>query len=187
MNIFTGWRDLPLTARGRLEALAVAEALATAHIGFDAAFSSALGRTRETASIILGRLGLALKNRASSSLNERDYGELTGMNKADAAARWGAEQVRLWRRSFALRPPGGESLADTAARVLPFYRSDILPLLMSGQRVLVVAHGNSLRAMIMMLDAIDTQVIERVELRTGEIRCYRLSPKGKVSASWTLS
>ncbi len=121
-NVFTGWLDLPLSPRGREEALAVADRLATAHLGFEAAFSSDLSRTRETASIILNRLALGIELRASASLRERDYGELTGLNKSDAVARWGAEHVRLWRRSFKLRPPGGESLRDTAARVVPFYQ-----------------------------------------------------------------
>lgn len=179
-NIFTGWRDLPLTERGRAEAREVASRLATAGIGFDVAFCSALGRARESADVILRELGQSAEIRASSSLNERDYGELTGLNKTDAAARWGAEQVRLWRRSFDQRPPGGESLRETAARVVSFYQDEILPLLVGGQRVLVVAHGNSLRALIMKLEGLGSKEIEGVELRTGEVRSYLIDSKGVV-------
>lgn len=179
-NIFTGWRDLPLTDRGQEEARQIGVRLATAGIGFDLAFCSALGRARQSANIILRELGQSVEMKASSSLNERDYGELTGLNKTDAAARWGTEQVRLWRRSFDQPPPGGESLRDTAARVEQFYEIEILPHLVAGQRVLVVAHGNSLRALIMRLEELDSKQIEGVELRTGEIRAYLIDTRGVV-------
>jgi 2,3-bisphosphoglycerate-dependent phosphoglycerate mutase len=184
LNVFTGWRDLPLTPRGREEALAVADKLVSAGIGFEVAFTSALGRARETASIIVNRLGQPVEIRSSASLNERNYGELTGLNKTDAAERWGAEKVRLWRRSFELRPPGGESLQDTAARAVPFYRTAILPHLLCHDRVLV--HGNSLRALIMFLDSLGPAAVERVELRTGEIRLYRVDSQGKAARASTL-
>jgi 2,3-bisphosphoglycerate-dependent phosphoglycerate mutase len=186
-NIFTGWRDLGLTERGRDEALAVGNQLAAAGMVFDSAFTSALKRSQETALIILQRLGQTVEMHASSALNERDYGELTGLNKSDAASRWGAEQVRQWRRSFAVRPPGGESLKDTAGRVLPFYRLEILPHLAHGERVLVVAHGNSLRALLMALDGLSVHDIEQVEIRTGDIRAYRCDPAGNVTKASDLT
>jgi 2,3-bisphosphoglycerate-dependent phosphoglycerate mutase len=176
-----------LTARGRDEALAVGNQLAAAGMVFDSAFTSALKRARETALIILQRLGQTVETHASSALNERDYGELTGLNKSDAASRWGAEQVRQWRRSFAMRPPGGESLKDTVERVLPFYRLEILPHLAHGERVLVVAHGNSLRALVMALDGLSSHDIEQVEIRTGDIRAYRCDRAGNVAKALDLT
>jgi 2,3-bisphosphoglycerate-dependent phosphoglycerate mutase len=185
-NIFTGWRDLELSAHGREEALAVGDRLAAAGTVFDAGFSSALKRARETASIILQRLAQTIEVRASSALNERDYGELTGLSKSEAATRWGVEKIQLWRRSFDLGPPGGESLKDTANRVLPYYRAEILPHVLRGECVLVVAHGNSLRALVMTLDGLDSREIEGVEIRTGEIRIYQIDSATAVAKTRTL-
>jgi 2,3-bisphosphoglycerate-dependent phosphoglycerate mutase len=171
-NIFTGWRDLDLTSRGREEALYVGTQLQSSGIVFGAAFSSVLRRARSTAVLILEQLGQALEVCASSALNERNYGELTGIDKAYAVSRWGTEQIQSWRRSFESRPPGGESLKDTAQRVLPFYRTQILPHLVRGESCLVVAHGNSLRALVMEIEHLSPEEIEKVEIRTAEIRIY---------------
>ncbi|HTV79802.1 MAG TPA: 2,3-bisphosphoglycerate-dependent phosphoglycerate mutase [Steroidobacteraceae bacterium] len=171
-NIFTGWRDLDLTARGKGEAWAVGTRLAATGIVFGAAFTSALKRARDSASIILERLGQDVKIYSSAALNERNYGELTGLDKAEAATRFGAEQVRLWRRSFERRPPGGESLKDTVDRVVPFYCAQILPHLGAGESTLIVAHGNSLRALVMNIEHLSPSKIEKLEFRTGEIRIY---------------
>jgi 2,3-bisphosphoglycerate-dependent phosphoglycerate mutase len=148
MNEFTGRRDIGLTDRGIEEAHAVARSLEMEGLGFRTAFSSALDRAKRTPSIILADLGqTGIPIISDSALNERDYGELTGMNKDEARARWGEAQVRKWRRSYEFGPPGGESLKGTAARVLPFYIRRILPEVMRAEPVLVVAHGNSLRAL----------------------------------------
>ncbi len=186
LNIFTGWLDLPLTEQGQSEARALAERLAKAKICFEAAFSSRLQRARQTASIILDSLGQDIGIESASALNERNYGDLTGLNKATAVDRWGAEQVRLWRRSFELRPPHGESLRDTTLRVAPFYNNHILPLLLIGKHTLVVAHGNSLRALIMIIESLSAVAIETVELRTGEVRIYEFDRAGAINKHGTL-
>jgi 2,3-bisphosphoglycerate-dependent phosphoglycerate mutase len=186
LNIFTGWRDLPLTDRGRHEAEVLGDRLASAGLRFEAAFSSCLSRARESAAIILERLGQKDIVQSTAAFNERNYGDLTGLNKDEAAQLWGAEQVWLWRRSFELRPPGGESLRETANRVLPFYEHDIRPLLTRGQHVLVVAHGNSLRALIMKLQVVSPAEIETIELRTGEIRLYEVDRDDDVRTRGTL-
>ncbi len=172
-NVFTGWRDLPLTGRGRQEARAVAQALEAEKIALDAVFCSRLRRTVETAEIVVATLGKPIPVFSEEALNERDYGDLTGMDKDEAALRFGAGQVREWRRSYDTRPPGGESLADTRARVVACYRDAILPRLERGENVLVVAHGNSLRALVMELEGLTPAQIERYELKTGEIVAYR--------------
>ncbi|MEX0752542.1 MAG: 2,3-bisphosphoglycerate-dependent phosphoglycerate mutase, partial [Xanthobacteraceae bacterium] len=152
-NLFTGWRDVDLTDQGIAEAQEAGRKLAARNIRFDVAFTSALKRAQRTLDIMLAEMGQtnvpAFKDQA---LNERDYGDLSGLNKDDARAKWGEEQVHIWRRSYDVAPPGGESLRDTAARVLPYYIQEIQPRVLRGERVLVVAHGNSLRALIMVLD-----------------------------------
>ena len=152
-NLFTGWKDPGLTQQGIAEAGAAGEELRQHGYRFDVAFTSDLKRAQHTLDIMLDKLGQTdlpiIKDKA---LNERDYGELTGLNKDDARKRWGEEQVHIWRRSFDIAPPGGESLKDTAARVLPYFEKEILPRVLKGERVLVSAHGNSLRALIMALD-----------------------------------
>jgi 2,3-bisphosphoglycerate-dependent phosphoglycerate mutase len=120
------------------------------------------------------------------ALNERDYGELTGLNKDDARKRWGEEQVHIWRRSFDIAPPGGESLKDTAARVLPYFEKEILPRVLKGERVLVSAHGNSLRALIMALEHLGGEEIVRRELETGVPIVYQLKAYGSVQSKETL-
>jgi 2,3-bisphosphoglycerate-dependent phosphoglycerate mutase len=174
-NLFTGWKDPDLTPQGIAEAKAGAARLKARGVAFDVAFTSALVRAQHTCRLILEGIGQpGLQTFQDEALNERDYGDLSGLNKDDARARWGAEQVHVWRRSYEIAPPGGESLKDTVARVLPYYMQAILPRVMSGQRVLVAAHGNSLRALIMVLDGMTPQTIPTLELATGEPIYYRL-------------
>ena len=146
-NRFTGWRDCALPPpQGEAEAGGLARQLQAANLDVHYVFSSTLQRTVRSAKIIVADLGGGADLRSVEALNERDYGELTGLDKAQAVARWGADQVREWRRSYALAPPGGESLRDTVARVVPYYLREILPVVLGGANVLVVAYGNSLRA-----------------------------------------
>jgi 2,3-bisphosphoglycerate-dependent phosphoglycerate mutase len=181
-NLFTGWRDVDLSEQGIAEARSAGRKLKQLGFHFDIAFTSALIRAQHTLDIILEELGEpdipVLKDQA---LNERDYGDLVGLNKDDARQRWGAEQVHIWRRSYTTAPPGGESLRDTAARVLPYYLQEILPRVLRGQRVLVSAHGNSLRALIMVLDRHTTKSITELNLATGVPIIYRLNPDSTVA------
>jgi 2,3-bisphosphoglycerate-dependent phosphoglycerate mutase len=171
-NRFTGWRDCPLTIQGEDEARRLARRLQAANIDVQHVFSSTLQRTVRSAQIIIADLGGGADLRSAQALNERDYGELTGLDKAQAVARWGADQVREWRRSYALAPPGGESLRDTVARVVPYYLREILPVVLGGANVLVVAHGNSLRALVSALDGLTPPQVEALEIATGELRAY---------------
>jgi 2,3-bisphosphoglycerate-dependent phosphoglycerate mutase len=186
-NLFTGWKDPGLTEQGIAEAKAAGEKLKQGGYRFDVAFTSDLKRAQDTLDIMLDKLGqtdlLVIKNKA---LNERDYGELTGLNKDDARQRWGEEQVHIWRRSFDIAPPGGESLKDTAARVLPYFKKEILPRVLKGERALVSAHGNSLRALIMALENLSGEEIVRRELETGVPIVYQLKADGSVQSKETL-
>ncbi len=182
LNLFTGWRDVDLTEKGVLEAERAGDILKREELGFDIAFTSGLKRAQRTLDIILSRLGQQhieiVKDRA---LNERDYGDLTGLNKDEARQRWGDEQVLAWRRSYDVAPPGGESLKDTAQRVLPYFESMILPRMKAGRNVIVVAHGNSLRALIMHLEGLSPAQILEVNLATGAPLIYRLNADGGVA------
>ncbi len=174
-NIFTGWRDLPLTRQGEEEAWSAGVRLVKMGIVFDVAFTSMLSRASASCSLMIE----AMKQEEvpvvqDAALNERDYGDLTGLNKDGTRARWGAEQVHVWRRSYAMAPPNGESLRDTVARVLPYYIGHVLPAVMRSKAVLVVAHGNSLRALVLALEAMTPETIPLVELATGELRFYFL-------------
>lgn len=174
-NLFTGWKDPDLTPQGVSEAKAAGARLKARGIGFDVAFTSDLTRAQHTLSLILDEIGQKdLQTFRNQALNERDYGDLSGLNKDEARQRWGEEQVHIWRRSYDIAPPGGESLKDTVARVLPYFVQTILPRVMAGERVLVAAHGNSLRALIMVLDRLSPDSITKVELNTGEPIVYRL-------------
>ncbi|MGC1557941.1 MAG: histidine phosphatase family protein, partial [Methylovirgula sp.] len=147
----------------------------------DRAYSSNLVRTRNTLKLILAELGQPdIPALASEALNERDYGKLTGLNKEEARRKWGDAQVRLWRRSYDVRPPGGESLKDTVARALPYYCEEILPRLLRGERILIVAHGNSLRALVMVLDRMTPQTVAHTEFATGATLLYRLKEDSTV-------
>jgi 2,3-bisphosphoglycerate-dependent phosphoglycerate mutase len=187
-NLFTGWRDPDLTERGVAEARAAGRGLKREGYSFDAAFTSELVRAQRTCALLLDEMGLSdlavVRDRA---LNERDYGELSGLNKDDARARWGDAQVHAWRRSYDVRPPGGESLKDTAARVLPYYITAILPRVMAGQRVLVAAHGNSLRALVMVLDRLDGDAVTDLQIRTGVPLVYRLNADTTIAAKTVLA
>ena len=181
-NLFTGWRDIDLTDKGVAEAQAAGRQLKALGLRFDVAYASALVRAQRTMDLMLEELGQrSLPVIRDQALNERDYGDLSGLNKDDARKRWGEEQVHIWRRSYDVAPPGGESLKDTAARVLPYYIQDILPRVLRGERVLVSAHGNSLRALVMVLDHLSPQEIVKREIATGVPLIYRLNPDSTVA------
>ncbi len=182
-NLFTGWCNPDLSEKGLIEALVAARLLKAEGFEFDMAFTSRLKRAQRTLDIILSELGqddLAVK--CSEDLNERHYGDLCGLNKDEARERWGEEQVQTWRRSYDIPPPGGESLKDTAERVLPYYDSEIWPELKAGKSILVSAHGNSLRALIMELEHLSPEEILSRELATGAPIVYRLTPDGEVES-----
>lgn len=182
-NLFTGWRDPDLTQKGVAEARAGGQRLKAMGLSFDVAFTSNLSRARKTCELILDELGQpSLTTIRDVALNERDYGDLSGLDKAETAAKYGAEQVHVWRRSYDIPPPNGESLKDTVARTLPYFVTDILPRVMAGERVLVAAHGNSLRALVMVLDRLDPKGIMGVELNTGEPIIYRLNADTSVAS-----
>jgi 2,3-bisphosphoglycerate-dependent phosphoglycerate mutase len=181
-NLFTGWRDVDLTDKGVAEAQAAGRQLKALGLRFDVAYASALVRAQRTMDLMLEELGQrSLPVIRDQALNERDYGDLSGLNKDDARKRWGEEQVHIWRRSYDIAPPGGESLKDTAARVLPYYVQDMLPRVLRGERVLVSAHGNSLRALVMVLDHLSPQEIVKREIATGVPLIYRLNPDSTVA------
>src|SRR5919199_867303 len=181
-NLFTGWRDIDLSEQGIAEARAAGRKLKSQGLKFDVAFTSALKRAQRTLDIMLEELGQkGIPVFKDQALNERDYGDLAGLNKDDARAKWGAEQVHVWRRSYDVAPPGGESLKDTAARVLPYYEREILPRVLEGKRVLVSAHGNSLRALVMRLDELGEEQVTGLNLATGLPMIYRLNADGTVA------
>ncbi|MBI5668797.1 MAG: 2,3-bisphosphoglycerate-dependent phosphoglycerate mutase [Chloroflexi bacterium] len=178
-NRFTGWTDVPLTAEGRREARRAGELLAGYR--FDRAFTSVLTRAIETLRIILETTGqMDILVEQDAALNERHYGDLQGLNKAETAAKFGQALVHQWRRSYRARPPNGESLQDTAARVLPYYHTRIEPLVLAGQTILVVAHGNSLRALVMALDDIPEADIPELNIPTGVPRRYLIRTDGTI-------
>lgn len=186
-NLFTGWRNPNLTEKGEGEARATGKALKAAGIVPDLFYTSALRRAQHTLDLMLEEMGIAnvtiVRNIA---LNERDYGDLAGLNKDDAREKWGEEQVHIWRRSFDVPPPGGESLKDTAARTLPYYEAEILPQLKSGKTVLIAAHGNSLRALVMAIEGLTPDEILAREIATGEPTVYRIGSDGKLAERVTL-
>jgi 2,3-bisphosphoglycerate-dependent phosphoglycerate mutase len=187
-NGFTGWIDVAVTDAGRDEARTAAERLAQQGIRFDVAYTSVLSRAEETLDIALGVLGQRhVPIHRDQALNERMYGDLQGLNKAETAAKFGDEQVHIWRRSFDVPPPNGESLKDTQERALPYFRDRIEPDLAAGKNVLVVAHGNSLRAIIMQLEGLTPEQILQVELPTGEPWLYRLGEGLRVEKKLTLA
>jgi 2,3-bisphosphoglycerate-dependent phosphoglycerate mutase len=181
-NLFTGWRDVDLTEKGIEEARAAGRRLKAQGLRFDVAFTSVLVRAQRSLDLMLEEMGQknipVLKDQA---LNERDYGDLSGLNKDDAQAKWGEEQVRVWRRSYDVAPPGGESLKDTAARVLPYYIQEVLPRVLRGDNLIVVAHGNSLRALVMVLEHLSPAEIVVREIATGVPLVYRLNADSTVA------
>lgn len=173
-NRFTGSSDVPLTETGRTEAHAAGSKLK--HIVFDHAFTSLLTRAQETLDIILQETGeTEIPVEKNAAFNERSYGELQGLNKAEMSERYGAAQIDLWRRGYDVIPPGGESLKQTAARVVPYYQQAVEPLLVAGKNVLIVAHGNSLRSLMMYLENISPEAIVTVNIPTGIPRLYTFS------------
>jgi 2,3-bisphosphoglycerate-dependent phosphoglycerate mutase len=187
-NLFTGWRDVDLTEVGIKEARAAGKKLKAQGLRFDIGFTSALIRAQRSLDLVLEEMGQSnipvIKNQA---LNERDYGDLSGLNKDAARAKWGEEQVHIWRRSYDIAPPGGESLKDTAARVLPYYIQDILPRVLGGKNVLVSAHGNSLRALVMVLEKLTPDQIIKREIGTGVPLIYRLNADSTVAEKQDLA
>jgi 2,3-bisphosphoglycerate-dependent phosphoglycerate mutase len=180
-NLFTGWRDPGLTQQGIGEAKAAGIALKAGGMRFDLAFTSNLQRAQKTLSLLLAEQGQTdLAVTRNEALNERDYGDLAGLNKDDAREKWGAEQVHIWRRSFDTPPPGGESLKDTAARVLPYYEAEILTLIRAGKDILIAAHGNSLRALVMRLEGLSPAQILDVNIGTGVPYIYDMDEDGAV-------
>lgn len=186
-NLFTGWKDPGLTEKGEQEAINAGRQLKALGIQFDAAYTSALTRAQRTCAMLLEELGQPdLDTTRDQALNERDYGDLSGLNKDDARAKWGDEQVHIWRRSFDTPPPGGESLKDTAERVLPYFEANIWPRVMAGERILVAAHGNSLRALVMSLEQLGGDEIVKREIATGVPLIYRFDDAGKISSKEVL-
>jgi 2,3-bisphosphoglycerate-dependent phosphoglycerate mutase len=187
-NLFTGWRDVDLTDVGIEEAKTAGRKLKAKGLAFDVTFTSDLKRAQRSLDLMLGELGQTnLKVTRDLALNERDYGDLSGLNKDDARKKWGEEQVHVWRRSYATAPPGGESLRDTGARVWPYYIHMIQPHVLRGERVLIAAHGNSLRALIMALDGLTPDEIVKTELATGVPVVYRLNADSTVESKEILS
>ena len=186
-NLFTGWKDPGLTERGYEEARSAGAALKRRGLTFDRAFVSDLTRAKETLKSTLEVLGQTdLKPIVAKSLRERDYGDLAGLNKDEAREKWGEEQVKIWRRSYETPPPGGESLRDTVARVLPYYNQSILPSVLRGDTVLVAAHGNSLRALVMVLDGLNAKTIPTVEIHTGIPLVYEIGADALVQSKHIL-
>jgi 2,3-bisphosphoglycerate-dependent phosphoglycerate mutase len=182
-NLFTGWKDPALTDKGIAEAKAAGQRMKAKGLGFDIAYTSVLSRANKTLDLILGEIGqTGLQTIKDQALNERDYGDLTGLNKDDARAKWGEEQVLIWRRSYDVPPPGGESLKDTLARALPYYMKHIQPRVLRGERVIVAAHGNSLRALIMAISGLSPEEILQFELETGVPVVYRLNADSTVAS-----
>ena len=175
LNLFTGWKDVGLTQKGIDEARNAGRLLRAEGIAFDIAYTSVLKRAQHTLDIILEELGQTdIEIVRDQALNERDYGNLSGLNKDDARARWGEEQVHIWRRSFDISPPGGESLKQTAERTLPYFDKEIVPQIAQGKTVIVAAHGNSLRSIVMQLDKLSPEEIVKVEIATGVPIVYRI-------------
>ena len=187
-NLFTGWKDPGLTGQGITEAREAGRKLKAQGLVFDIAFTSALTRAQHTLDLMLDELGQqGLPVHKHLALNERDYGDLSGLNKDEARKKWGEEQVLIWRRSYDVPPPGGESLKDTLARTLPYYVQEILPHVLRGERTLVSAHGNSLRALIMVLEKLSPEGILKRELATGAPIIYRLNADSTVASKLDLA
>lgn len=187
-NLFTGWRDVGLSEYGHAEARAAGSRIMEKGLKPDIAFTSALKRAQDTNDHILDVLGLSeIETIRDQALNERDYGDLSGLNKDDARKKWGEEQVHIWRRSYDVQPPGGESLKDTGARVWPYYIHVIQPHVLRGKTVLISAHGNSLRSLVMVLEGLSEQEIVKVEIATGVPMIYRLNPDSTMASKEILA
>ena len=175
-NLFTGWKDPKLTDLGIQEAIKAGDLLETRNLKFDLMFTSDLFRAQETGRLILEQMNHTdIQVIKDQSLNERNYGDLAGLNKDEAREKWGEEQVHIWRRSFDVPPPGGESLKNTAERVLPYFEHEIMPKVKEGLNILVAAHGNSLRALVMELEKMSSEEIVKLEIATGDPLTYEYS------------
>ncbi|PIT68347.1 2,3-bisphosphoglycerate-dependent phosphoglycerate mutase [Bartonella tribocorum] len=182
-NLFTGWKDPDLTEKGHGEAIAAGKKLKETGLKFDIVYTSALQRAQKTAQHILEQMGQSdLEMIKSSALNERNYGDLSGLNKDEVRQQWGEEQVQMWRRSYTIAPPNGESLRDTGARIWPYYLYHIQPHILRSQTVLIAAHGNSLRALIMALEGLNSEEIISQELATGIPIIYTFNPDSTISS-----
>lgn len=182
-NLFTGWKNPDLSEKGHEEAIAAGKKLKEAGLKFDIAYTSALKRAQVTCQHILDEMAQPdLETIRNEALNERDYGDLAGLNKDDARKKWGEEQVHIWRRSYDVPPPGGESLRDTGARVWPYYMYNIQPHVLRGETVLVAAHGNSLRSLIMALEGLSGEEIVKQELATGVPIIYELNADSTIAS-----
>jgi 2,3-bisphosphoglycerate-dependent phosphoglycerate mutase len=180
-NRFTGWVDVPLSPRGMQEAKNAGEKLRPYR--FDRAFTSVLQRATDTLRLVLEVVGqTGIPTEKDKALNERMYGELQGLNKAETTKKYGEEQVKIWRRSYDVRPPGGESLRDTAERVLPYYHKAIKPHVLAGETVLIAAHGNSLRALVMELEHLSNEQVLELNIPTGAPLLYELDSRGVVTS-----
>jgi 2,3-bisphosphoglycerate-dependent phosphoglycerate mutase len=187
-NLFTGWHDADLSEQGVAEAKAAGQKLKAKGLTFDLCFTSALIRAQRTLDLMLNEVGqTGLSITRDQALNERDYGDLVGLNKDDARKKWGEEQVHVWRRSYAVAPPNGESLRDTGARVWPYYINKIQPHVLRGEKVLISAHGNSLRALIMALDGLTPDEVVKLELATGVPVVYRLNADSTIASKDVLA
>lgn len=182
-NLFTGWKNPGLTEKGIEEAKAAGVALKAMGLNVDLCYTSALKRAQHTLDLMLGEMDITnMTIVRNTALNERDYGDLAGLNKDDAREKWGDEQVHIWRRSYDVPPPGGESLKDTAARALPYYEAEIAPKVAAGETILVAAHGNSLRALVMVLEGLSSEEILQREIATGAPIVYKIDTAGKVTS-----
>jgi 2,3-bisphosphoglycerate-dependent phosphoglycerate mutase len=180
-NLFTGWKDPGLTDEGIKEASVAGSSIKSENIFFDEMFTSELKRAQITGKIILEAVNqLEIPINKNIALNERNYGSLAGLNKDDARKKWGEEQVHIWRRSFDIPPPDGESLKNTAERVLPYFNEEILPKVINGSNILIAAHGNSLRSLIMQLDNISEADIVNLEIPTGSPIKYIFNEDGSI-------
>jgi 2,3-bisphosphoglycerate-dependent phosphoglycerate mutase len=178
-NRFTGWVDVPLSHKGEQEAREAGQKIRA--FRFDEAFTSVLIRAKETLRIVLEVIGQTnIPVEEDQALNERMYGDLQGLNKAETAQKYGEQQVKVWRRSYDVAPPGGESLKDTAERVLPYYQKRIEPELLAGRTILIVAHGNSLRALVMHLNQLSKEEILELNIPTGAPLLYEFDDNGRV-------
>ena len=178
-NLFTGWKNPDLTELGVKEAIKAGKLLKSKGLSFDIMFTSNLFRAQETGRLILEHMDLSnIEIIKDQNLNERNYGDLAGLNKDEARSKWGEEQVHIWRRSFDVPPPGGESLKNTAERVLPYFNNSIRPKIDENLNILIAAHGNSLRALVMELEEISSDEIVKLEIATGDPIIYECSDKG---------
>lgn len=194
LNLFAGWKDVHLTPKGKAEARAAGRRLKAEGIHFDIAFTSQLARAWKTLILILDEMGMDERGQeedlmtiSTKALNERDYGDLTGLNKDEVRKKYGEEQTHAWRRSYEARPPNGESLKDTAERVVPYYENHIKPHLQQGKNVIVSAHGNSLRALIKHLDHLSDAEVEQLNLPTAAPVIYRFDANGEIIARQDLA